>query len=33
MCFLISVNAPIKIKYALGNAAFTYYLAPRIDLE
>jgi len=29
----LKTNAPIKIKYALGNAAFTYYLAPRIDLE
>ncbi len=29
----LKTNAPVKIKYALGNAGFTYYLAPRIDLE
>ncbi|MCX8200131.1 MAG: DNA polymerase sliding clamp, partial [Candidatus Micrarchaeota archaeon] len=29
----LKTNAPVKIKYALGNASFTYYLAPRIDLE
>lgn len=29
----LRTNAPIKINYSLGNAEFTYYLAPRIDLE
>ncbi len=29
----LRTNAPIKISYSLGNAEFTYYLAPRIDLE
>ncbi len=29
----LKTNAPMKIKYAVGNAKFTYYLAPRIDLE
>jgi proliferating cell nuclear antigen PCNA len=29
----IKTNAPVKIKYSVSNAHFTYYLAPRIDLE
>jgi len=29
----IKTNAPVKIKYSVSNANFTYYLAPRIDLE
>ncbi|MCX8206148.1 MAG: proliferating cell nuclear antigen (pcna) [Candidatus Micrarchaeota archaeon] len=29
----LRTNAPIKLKYDVGNARFLYYLAPRIDLE
>ncbi|MGB9635559.1 MAG: proliferating cell nuclear antigen (pcna), partial [Candidatus Micrarchaeia archaeon] len=29
----LKTNAPLKLKYKLGNATFVYYLAPRIDLE
>jgi proliferating cell nuclear antigen PCNA len=29
----LKTNAPLKLRYTLGNASFVYYLAPRIDLE